>query len=86
MDGDSLIAELLKDEAGEIVQIVILCVSGVIGDEEDFFLVGVMYVVVGPLDGDSGRRRPLISFGSLRDLTDSVLSIVVVLDGGVAVS
>ncbi len=45
---------------------VILCVSGVIDVEEDFVLVGVMNVLVGPLDGDSERRRPLISFGSLR--------------------
>ncbi len=78
-------AELIEDGVEEIVQTVILCVSGVIGDEEEgFCLVGVMYIVAGPSDGDSIRRRPLTSFGSVRDLTASVLSMIV-LDGGVEV-
>ena len=72
--------ELAGDGAGEIVVIVILCVSGVIGDEEDFFFMGVLYMSDGPSDGESGRRLPLISFGSLRDLADARLSISIVLD------
>ena len=64
--------ELAEDGAEEIVVIVILCVSGVSGDdEEDFCLMGVLYMS----DGESWRRRPLISFGSLRDLADARLSI-----------
>ena len=68
--------ELAEDGAEEIVVIVILCVSGVSGDdEEDTCLMGVLYIVAGESDGESWRRRPLISFGSLRDLADARLSI-----------
>lgn len=68
--------ELAEDGAEEIVVIVILCVSGVTGDdEEDFCLMGVLYMSDGPSAGESWRRRPLISFGSLRDLRDARLSI-----------
>ena len=69
--------ELAEDGAEDIVVIVILCVSGVVGDdEEDFCLMGVLYIVAGESDGESWRRRrPLISFGSLRDLADARLSI-----------
>ena len=63
--------ELAEDGAEEIVVIVILCVSGVSGDEEDFCLMGVLYMS----DDESWRRRPLMSFGSLRDLPDARLSI-----------